>query len=291
MIVIANKTEYKLRDDLNKVVKDKPTQKFFFLEFSKIDIHREILFETFIRTLEEVPNSYMARVYLCHDKDIAIILDGFMQRHFLDFLQKLSEALKIDDFSNLVSTHEVGVHWMKIEQIYLNKIKELEDSKLKEEEDVRRRKASETTTDILSKIPMSLIESIGGRRSFRDTPKILIADDDQLSRTLAGNVLKDSYSVAYAKNGSQAIDGFVKEAPDILFLDIGMPDINGHDVLEVLFQMDPDAYIIMFSGRKDKTTILKSLRMGANGFLGKPFSRDQVFMHVKNSPHVQNKKC
>ncbi len=289
MIVIANKTEYRLRDDLKRIIKEKPNQRCFYLELSKTDVPKEELFEAFLRTLEDIPNSYMARVYLCADKDILIILDGFMQRHFLAFVKHLSDTLGVDNFSNLVDMFEIGVDWLKIERIYTQKIEILETQHEKIEEENRIKRSHESTMVVLSELDASLVETVSKRRSDRDEIQIMIADDDQLSRTLAGNVLNERFNLVYARNGREAIQEFVKSAPDILFLDIGMPDIGGHEVLETLFQIDPHAYIIMFSGRKDKTTIVKSLSMGAQGFLGKPFTRDEIFAHVMNSPYVQNK--
>ena len=78
MIVIATKTELKLRDDLQKLVKTRPQQRCFYIEFSKTEIEKNKLFETFLATLSDLPNSYMARIYLCGDKDILTVaeIDG-----------------------------------------------------------------------------------------------------------------------------------------------------------------------------------------------------------------------
>lgn len=290
MIVIANKTEYRLRDDLRKFIQAKPNQRCFFLELSKSDIPKELLFETFLRMLENIPNSYMAKVYLCQDKDILIIMEGFMQRQFLAFVKTLSQELAVDDFSNLVDIFEIGVHWEKLETLYKSKIEAIDQAEEQEKEEQRKKKAEKNTVNALLEIDPVQVSSIAKRRLQRPYPLIMIADDDQLSRTLAGNVLRPDYNSVFAKNGTEALKAYVADAPDLLFLDIGMPDIGGHEVLESLFQIDPEAYIIMFSGRKDKSTIVKSLELGARGFLGKPFTREEIYNHVQNAPFVQNKK-
>ncbi|MAE50699.1 MAG: hypothetical protein CMH27_02705 [Micavibrio sp.] len=290
MIVIASKTELKLRDDLRNLARTKPNQRCFYLAFSKTDIARETLFETFLRILEDIPNSYMARVYLCQDRDIVIVMEGFMQRHFENFVAKLGADLKTDNLGALSDIYEIGLHWQQIEALYTAKINAIQNAEALKQEQYRKKRAEENTLHTLQNLDAKRIETIETRRINRARPLVMIADDDQLSRTLAGNVLRADYDMAFAKNGTEALQEYVASAPDILFLDIGMPDIGGHEVLEALFQIDPDAYIIMFSGRKDKTTIMKSLTMGAQGFLGKPFTREQLYSHVGNSPFVQNKR-
>lgn len=284
MIVIANKTEIKLRDDLRNFARSKPNQRCFLLEFSKADIPKEGLFEKFLGLLESLPNSYMARVYLCQDKDIFIIMEGFMQRQFQEFVKQLSVAFGDDNLADIVDVFEIGIHWSKLEILYTDKINAIDMAEENQREERRKLQAEQNTAEVMKTLDANLVSTIYQRRLERTKPRVMIADDDQLSRTLAGNVLRTDYELSFAKNGSEALKEYVETVPDILFLDIG-----GHEVLETIFQIDPDAYIIMFSGRKDKATIMRSLEMGAQGFLGKPFTREQLYSHVGNSPFVQQK--
>lgn len=290
MIVIASKTEIKLREDLGTYLIQKPAQRCFYLALSQTLIPKGELFETFLRLLEEIPNAYMARVYFCQDKDVFIMMEGFMQRQFQAFVKKLSATLKTEDFSELIDVFEIGMHWNKLESLCAEKIKAIEAEQAREHEEIRKGMADKITLDVLSKLDPKRVSDIAARRSARNKPLVMIADDDKLTRALAGNVLRAEYDSIYALNGTEALQEYVTHAPDILFLDIGMPDIGGHEVLESLFQLDPDACIIMFSGRKDKATIMKSLEMGAQGFMGKPFTRNELFEHVRNSPYIQSKK-
>lgn len=290
MIVIATKTEERLRSDLRQFAISRPNQICFLVKFSKTQIQKGELFETFLRLLETIPNSYTARVYLCQDKDIVIMMENFMQRQFEGFVKNLAEELDEPNFSNLIDVFEIGTQWKNLEAFYGLKIDALEqEGAIKKDEDLKY-KTDQHMMDVLSSLDAQLVDTIGSRRKERGRIKAMIADDDQLSRTLAGNVLRGDYDLAFAHNGKEAVQEYISAAPDILFLDIGMPDIGGHEVLESLFQIDPNAYIIMFSGRKDKSTIMKSLEMGAQGFLGKPFTREQLYMHVDNSPFAQSKR-
>lgn len=289
MIVIANKTEVKLGEDLRNFARSKPNQRCFFLAFSKTDISRDHLFESFLSLLEGLPNSYMARVYLCQDKDIFILMEGFMQRQFQEFVKQLTLTFDNQDLSPIIKIFEIGLHWHDLEKLYKDKLNALIHADEIQREERRKEIADHNVLQVMKELDSAQVATLQERRFERVKPVVMIADDDQMSRTLAGNVLRSDYDLAFAKNGVEALREYVAAAPDILFLDIGMPQIGGHEALENLFQIDPDAYIIMFSGRKDKSTIMKSLEMGAQGFLGKPFTREQLYSHVSNSPYVQMK--
>lgn len=287
MIVIAHKTEKRLKDDLKQLAKSKPNQRCFYLGLSQTDLPRKTVFETFLKTVDSIPNSYMAKIYLCQDKDILIVMEGFMQRQFTAFAGTFADTLNHENFDHLINVYEVGRHWSTLEKICLNKIAVLDRAEAESAAISQDDAADVKIAEILQTLTPQDIATLSNRRLMRENSLVMIADDDQLTRTLAGNVIRADYDLVFAQNGSKALKDYVRAAPDILFLDIGMPDIGGHDVLETLFQIDPDAYIIMFSGRKDKSTIMKSLEMGAHGFLGKPFTRDQIYMHIENSPFIQ----
>lgn len=290
MIVIANQTEFKLLKDLREHVKNTPAQKCFFIEFSKSDLVKKELFAKFLGSLEELPNAYMAQVYLCEDKDIFILMQGFMQRHFLEFIKKLSIELNIPNILNIVEIFEIGLHWVRLENICKAKIEniDLEQERLaKIEFNIE---AQKSAAKVFENLDANLISDISQRRDMRDEIRILIVDDDQLARTLVGNVLKSEFAVSFAHDGAEALNQYIGQAPDVVFLDIGLPDISGHDVLKYLFLFDPSAYVIMFSGRKDKANIVRALEAGALGFVGKPFTRDRLFEYIQKSPFVMNKK-
>lgn len=290
MIVIANKTETKLLRNLRRGVRETPTQKCFYLKFSQAETPQKELFETFLRLLDELPNSYMANVYICHDKDIFIMMQGFMQRHFHEFVKKLSEAMESPQILDLVEIFELATHWSKLEAICTYKIEAIDKERQKEEEAKIREQAEQATLEILSQLDMGLIKNLPARREKRREPHIIVVDDDQVSRTLVRNVLGGEFHVECAKDGHEALKLYLQTAPDMCFLDIGLPDISGHDLLEIFSQIDPEHYIIMFSGRKDKENMMRALHLGAQGFVGKPFSRDKLLHYIGKSPFIEKKR-
>ena len=74
MMVIAKRAEKKLRQEIQRYAKEKPKQACFFIQFSETDLDNDFIFEAFLKRLNVVPNSYMAQVYVCQDKDIFILM-------------------------------------------------------------------------------------------------------------------------------------------------------------------------------------------------------------------------
>lgn len=285
MIVIANKTEERLLEDINLSVEENPSQKCFYMEFSKSEIDKDELQETFLSLSERLPNSYMANIYICRDKDIFILMQGFMQSQFAEFIKKLSATLGAPELMDLTRVFELRLHWDRIENICKTKLGALEDT----DEDIENQE-KDKAIDIYAPLDVQKIKTIVQRRSKRADPLILVVDDDELSRMLVGNVLSPEFNVKFAKDGKTALQQYTEHAPDICFLDIGLPDINGHQLLEVFAQIDPNSYIIMFSGRKNKSNILKALRLGSQGFVGKPFSREKLLHYINKSPFIRKKR-
>lgn len=288
MIVIARDAEEKLMDALRASKSENPGQRCYFMAFSRADLPKQDLFETFLKRLQDVPDSYRAEVYICRDYDVFIFMQGFMQRHFTDFLQKLGKDLGKDSVADLGEVMEVGVHWEKLETLCERKLEKIaKDHATKEKE---RQEAEKITLEALGRLDTDQVASLARRRKARAIPLVMIADDDQIARTLVGNVVRENYEWASAKDGQECLSTYVSSAPDVLFLDIGLPDINGHDLLECLLQIDPDAYIIMFSGRKDRENIMKALEAGAQGFIGKPFTREKLTQYIERSEHLAAKR-
>ena len=106
----------------------------------------------------------------------------------------------------------------------------------------------------------------------------MIVDDSALIRNrIARDIDNKKFElVAIAKNGQEAIDLFRKHKPSLVTMDITMPMLDGIDCIEQLMDLDPNIQILVVSALSDQATGMEALEKGANGFLIKPFSEQQI---------------
>lgn len=115
-------------------------------------------------------------------------------------------------------------------------------------------------------------------RSDRSDKHIMIVDDDELVRCIISHTFKKRYSLSTAASVTEAVRKHIVYAPNIIFLDIDLPDYDGFELLHHLKHYDPDCKVVMFSGNHLFGDRLKAFSAGAYGFIAKPFHKN-TFKH------------
>jgi diguanylate cyclase (GGDEF)-like protein len=112
--------------------------------------------------------------------------------------------------------------------------------------------------------------------------KVLVADDDAINRDVLCELLQPEYTVLLAKNGAQAIERATRHVPDLILLDVMMPDMSGFDVLRRLRASAPTEHIsvIFISGLDRPEDEAAGLKMGASDYIAKPFNATVVLARV-----------
>ncbi|MFZ0183258.1 MAG: response regulator [Nitrosotalea sp.] len=116
------------------------------------------------------------------------------------------------------------------------------------------------------------------------TCRILVADDAQFVRVGLKDILSKHALVSEiyeAENGEEAIQTYKKFRPDLIFLDVNMPKVDGMEALHSILRFDLNAKIIMISGIEQKYMMNPAVRLGAKDFVIKPFSESIVTNVVK----------
>jgi two-component system chemotaxis response regulator CheY len=98
---------------------------------------------------------------------------------------------------------------------------------------------------------------------------------------MLSNMLKSHYVVLGAQTGMEALDMYRKDAPDFVFLDIDLPDTNGHKVLAGLIGIDPHAFVVMLSANSQMDNVRKAVAEGAKGFVAKPFNKSKIEGYIQ----------
>jgi two-component system nitrogen regulation response regulator NtrX len=113
---------------------------------------------------------------------------------------------------------------------------------------------------------------------------ILIVDDEEPILTSLSSILRDEgYDVALAKNGVEALRVFTMDPPDLMLLDIWMPEMDGMETLRRVRELAPTAQVMMMSGHGSIETAVKAIKLGAYDYIEKPLSLENVTLRVKHA--------
>jgi len=115
-------------------------------------------------------------------------------------------------------------------------------------------------------------------------PRILIVDDEpEMVRGLEDNLRYEGYQTVAAPDGRRGLALALSEAPDLILLDVMMPQVDGWEMLQRVHERHGVGAIpvIMFSGKVDEEALKRAAAQGAQGFVGKPFSPQQLIDSTK----------
>jgi len=113
---------------------------------------------------------------------------------------------------------------------------------------------------------------------------ILIVDDEESILTSLCSILQDEgYEVTVAKNGVDALRVYTLDPPDLMLLDIWMPEMDGMETLRRVRELVPTAQVMMMSGHGSIETAVKAIKLGAYDYVEKPLSLENVTLRVKHA--------
>lgn len=114
--------------------------------------------------------------------------------------------------------------------------------------------------------------------------RLLIVDDAMFMRTtLKMMLLNHGYQViGEASNGTEAIEKYKALQPDVVTMDIHMPEMGGLDALASIMSFDPKANVIMITAAGDQKHVMDAMQIGAKNFIVKPFTEEKVIKVMNN---------
>lgn len=114
------------------------------------------------------------------------------------------------------------------------------------------------------------------------TSKILVVEDDKnIQEYLKETLLESGYSVDSAFDGITALNLVKKSLPDLVVLDLGLPDINGETICAEIKKKHPDLPIIILTAKGTTSDIVHGLDLGADDYLAKPFELEELLARIK----------
>lgn len=119
----------------------------------------------------------------------------------------------------------------------------------------------------------------------RVRPLVLLVDDDEFQHHLLGTLLKrENIELACAASGAQALASLRQRRPDLILMDVGLPDIDGVEVTRRIKAIDQYAAvpIVMITGQSDKDVVVQSVKVGAADFVVKPFNQEKLLVKIRH---------
>ncbi|MCI8645264.1 MAG: response regulator [Firmicutes bacterium] len=114
--------------------------------------------------------------------------------------------------------------------------------------------------------------------------KILVVDDAAFMRMMVKDTLtKGGYTDLYeAVDGADAVEKFKELSPDLVIMDITMPNMDGLEALKAIKQENPGSNVVMCSAMGQESMVIEAIKLGAKDFIVKPFKADRVLKTVSS---------
>lgn len=196
----------------------------------------------------------------------------FRQNGAIVFLFQTTKSLKVDELQLFISKILADDPLSKEQKNTLYKVHELsEASEVIEIKDQLPPLSLEVVTETEKHLwNTKQFNAAKLKRIKRSQKRILVIDDDENIRDLTKAVLDKDFMIITAENGKAATKLYSQNAPDVVLLDINMPNENGLDLLQFFSQHDENAKIIMLSVHNTMDVVKEALAIGAKGYLIKP---------------------
>jgi CheY-like chemotaxis protein len=215
-------------------------------------------------------------LYLCSDGDVILrILNGttdlknrIVSRIAATYQKTIEVCMDVRDFFIEYDLLE-GVRLLKLECL----------RKLKKQTKMARQLEKFFSENGLIITLRKTVQLTKMQRSFRSEPHILIVEDQIFSQKILSAILSD-YTCHLAETTAEALLLYMEKCPDIVLLDIDLPDLSGHRFAEFLNKIDEDAYVVMVSANKYEKDVRFAQENQVKGFIVKPYEKDVILKAI-----------
>jgi two-component system, OmpR family, KDP operon response regulator KdpE len=135
---------------------------------------------------------------------------------------------------------------------------------------------------------------VGDRRMNAAPAKILVVDDERaIRKLLRAGLITQGYEILEAPDGKTSLE-LLAQKPDLIILDLGLPDIQGLDLLRTIRERDESVPVVVLSSRSDEAAKVDALDHGADDYVTKPFGMDELLARMRTALrhqlHVQGER-
>ena len=112
--------------------------------------------------------------------------------------------------------------------------------------------------------------------------RILVIDDEPpIRKLLRMGLTTQGYAVIEAPNGKAGLEALAREKPDLVILDLGLPDMRGHELLRIIRERDAGIPVVVLSSRGDETGKVEAFDLGADDYVTKPFGMNELLARIR----------
>lgn len=228
--------------------------------------------------LRSTLSDYEAELYVFGDGDMAICWRGNPAQVRDALLGVLSqcyrERLSGTDPSRVFQFYDTQTQGEELRQMLHKKDrsgKEVAEQFAPSPDKVQEKKKLAFTDDQLI-----IMRAAAKERWTLSTPSILIVEDQEFFRKLLRGLFGHQYPCHVAQNGEQAIQLYAEYSPCITFLDIELPDADGHYLAALIKKHDPDSFIVMVTGNNYVKDVEMAKANKVQGFIAKPYNKSKI---------------
>lgn len=286
MLIIDESVAQKFAETLTPLRKDPGATHYIYFSFREIGPNAELR-EVVIRTMRAYMNDPAAHLYCFEDGDMCILAHHLPSKEGHQIMLALGEHLNRPVTDQWVSFFDLNTGLNRILTLLeqkLDKVHSAEEAERKRQEQLAHERNRQ---NILNANPKAAFEEITRRRRLRTAPHLMMIEDDTFSSRLVETSLKQ-YRFTTLHSAQGALTLYADIAPNLIFLDINLPDVTGHELLARILAIDPDAYVIMLSGNADRENVMQAMSKGAKGFVAKPFTRDKLIQYIDRCPTIHH---
>lgn len=134
------------------------------------------------------------------------------------------------------------------------------------------------------------IQLIKMQRALRAKPVMMIVEDQIFSQKILSSILKE-YTCVIAGSSAEALIIYMEKCPDMVFLDIDLPDLNGHSFAKLLSDIDDESYVVIVSGNQYEEDIQAARQNNVKGFIVKPYEKTSILKMVEQYKKNRNRNA
>lgn len=285
MLLIDHHADAKLISRLEELRADARAMNCLELGFSKLPPEVRLSQNEVVRMVKQAINQQHneAQLYFSDDGDVYVVCERMLMKE----LRQIAAMLPFGQYTTIRHYElDLQVNTLLVQLEAKIETQRAQEDVLKQRVEAERN--SKKRLEILDYAPdAGWIARARAQRQTRTQHALMIVEDDVFSRRLLENVLPKTMEVTSLGESKSVPEQYTIVMPDIVFLDINLPDVNGHDLLQKILTIDPDAYVIMISGNSDRDNVTRAITKGARGFIAKPFARERLYDYIARCPTIR----